>query len=593
MLTLANPLGLLALLGIPAVLAIHFLQRKAIQLPVSTLFLLERTQRDAATGRRFERIISSVPLWMQLLAVLLLAWLLSEPRYQKPASVQRIALVMDSSASMSVFKQAALDRISTEIPKLQNTAASLEFTVLESIAGRPRIYAGNSFSDLKSSLERWQPSDGLSDPSQSLRLARSLVSREGSVIYVTDTPIEKLPYDARQIAVGEAIENVGFTGVTFATEQGALVWRALVRNYSNREQSRTWTVQTTTGGSEARPFTLDPGALVTLQAAFPADAKNVRIFLSPDRFTLDDVLPIVRPQPKPLTLFSSTSPAFSQLTEKLTRALDSVTSANHADAADLAIATYDPLDPTLPNTNAVVFVEDGTSAGQYLKGGIVAEPHPLLNGLNWQALLIRETIQLPRLPTDQVLLWQDQRPLIFLRDSNGKRQLFFNFDLRLSNAASQPAFIVLLSRFAESIRARKIAPVSENLETLQPISLASAPNLPLTTNATDPSGKTLPNSALRTPHSAPSAPGFLTISQNNTALLTAAVHFGDTREADFSACAKNDPLPAAAKSTIEHNTKPDPLWQLWLLLLLATLLISWKPRTAGVLTGSDSIHTFT
>jgi len=35
----ANPLGLLALLGIPAVLAIHFLQRKAKELPVSTLFL--------------------------------------------------------------------------------------------------------------------------------------------------------------------------------------------------------------------------------------------------------------------------------------------------------------------------------------------------------------------------------------------------------------------------------------------------------------------------------------------------------------------------------------------------------------------------
>ena len=122
MLTLANPLGLLALLGIPAVLAIHFLQRKAVQLPVSTLFLLERTQRDAATGRKFDRIISSVPLWMQLIAVLLLAWFLSEPRYQKSASVQRIALVMDSSASMSVFKKAALDRLSDELPKLQNSA---------------------------------------------------------------------------------------------------------------------------------------------------------------------------------------------------------------------------------------------------------------------------------------------------------------------------------------------------------------------------------------------------------------------------------------------------------------------------------------
>ena len=70
--TFANPLGLLALLGIPAVLAIHFLQRKARELPVSTLFLLDHTRREAAGGRRFERLIPSIPLWMQLLAVLLL-----------------------------------------------------------------------------------------------------------------------------------------------------------------------------------------------------------------------------------------------------------------------------------------------------------------------------------------------------------------------------------------------------------------------------------------------------------------------------------------------------------------------------------------
>ncbi|NJM37623.1 MAG: hypothetical protein HC845_07085 [Akkermansiaceae bacterium] len=127
MLSLANPLGLLALLGIPAVLAIHFLQRKAVELPVSTLFLLERTQRDAASGRRLERIIPSIPLWMQLLAVLLLAWFLAEPRFQKSGSVQRIAIVLDSSASMGVFKKEAISRLTAELPNFQGPASSVEF----------------------------------------------------------------------------------------------------------------------------------------------------------------------------------------------------------------------------------------------------------------------------------------------------------------------------------------------------------------------------------------------------------------------------------------------------------------------------------
>ncbi len=580
MFTLTNPLGLLTLLGIPGVLAIHFLQRKAIELPVSTLFLLERTQRDAASGRRLERIIPSIPLWMQLLAVLLLAWFLAEPRFQKSGSVQRIAVVLDSSASMGVFKNEAIARLAAELPSFQGPASTVELTVIESAPSRPRLYAGSSVDELKGMLEKWQPLDGLTDPTQALRLARSLVSREGTVIYLTDTPAASLPFEARLIAVGDAVENVGFTGVTFATEEGALVWRALVRNYSKSAVDRTWSMQTATGGTAARPLHLAANALVTLQAAFPVDAKNVRLVLSPDRFTLDDTLPLVAPKPKQLALFTATSPAFADLTTKLLRALDAAVPTNDAATADLSITSYDPLDPILPPGNSIVFVEDSTRSGAYLKGGILAEPHPLLDGLNWQSLLVRETLQLDRLPSDSVILWQEKRPLIFLRDHPASdkqpatHQLCFNFDLRLSNAGNQPAFIVLLHRFAESILEAKVAPTSANLEIGQPIQITSLPKIPLQIAATDLIGKPLPAPASIT--HAPASPCFLTLRQNETQLLNAAIHFADTREADFSTCGKSDPASNVNQSTLERHTKPDPLWRVWILLLVTALLVSWK-----------------
>ncbi len=578
MFTLANPLGLLALLGIPAVLAIHFLQRKAVELPVSTLFLLERTHRDAASGRRLEQIIPSIPLWMQLLAILLLAWFLAEPRIQKSGSVQRIAVVLDSSASMGVFKDAAVDRLVAELPGFQGPASSIELTVIESSPNRPRLYAGSSIEELKAVLAKWQPLDGLTDPTQAIRLARSLVSREGTVIYLTDTPVDSLPFDARLISVGDPLDNVGFTGVSFANEEGALVWRALVRNYGKTAVDRTWSIQTDTGGTEPRPIRLDAGALVTLQSAFPIDAKNVRLVLSPDRFTLDDTLPLVAPKPKSLSLFTATSPAFADLTAKLLRSLDAAVPTNDAASADLSITSYDPLDPVLPPGNSIIFVEDSTRAGAYLKGGIVAEPHPLMDGLNWQSLLVRETIELDRLSTDTVLLWQDKRPLVFLREKPGSRQLCFNFDLRLSNALNQPAFIVLLHRFAELIRENKVAPTSVNLETGQPIKITAAPDLPLQITATDLGGKPLPSPTTQ----APATPCFLTILQNDVPLLDAAVHFADTREADFSACGKSDDSPIANQSTIERHTQPDPLWRVWILLLIAALLVSWNFTTRKV-----------
>ena len=113
-------------------LLIHFLQRKAKVVPVSTLFLLEKTMRESMSGRRFDRLMNSIPLWMQLLAVLLLTWLLVEPRYAKPRSVQRIAVVLDSSASMEPFRDRLATELAKQLPDLLGPASVAELTLFES-----------------------------------------------------------------------------------------------------------------------------------------------------------------------------------------------------------------------------------------------------------------------------------------------------------------------------------------------------------------------------------------------------------------------------------------------------------------------------
>jgi hypothetical protein len=589
LLTLTNPAGLWALLGIPAVLAIHFLQRQAVILPLSTLFLLEKTQRESASGRRFDRLMNSVPLWMQLLGVLLLAWLLAEPRYQKARSTQRVAIVLDSSASMTVVKDALKTKIIDALPDLQGPATALELTLFESTPGKARLYSGSSPEELAAALDAWQPRAGLTDPAPALRLARSLVAREGIVVYATDTPVEAPPFDARLLSPGEPLDNVGFTGVTLVEKEGATLWQALVRNYSGNRTSRTWQLELPGGGlTEPKSFDLEPGAIITLQAAFPEKAERVRLVLSPDKFTLDDSLPMVAPKPKKLALFSATGGAYEELSKKLQRSLEATEPVNDAATADLTILSYDPLDPVVPGGHAIVFVNDETKGGAYLKGGIVAEKHPLIDGLNWQSLLVRETIQLQRRPSDTTILYQGTRPLIFLRESEAtpeapaSRQLCFNFDLRLSNAATQPAFIVMLHRFAEELRAAKVAPASELLETGQSIVLAAsgaADAPPLRVENIDLDGKVLDTETLpaaaRVRVEAPLDAGFLRVRQGESELLAASVHFADTREADFAACAPADTLDEGNAAAVERHTEEDHWWRAWVLLLLLALLISW------------------
>jgi hypothetical protein len=115
------------------------------------------------------------------------------------------------------------------------------------------------------------------------------------------------------------------------------------------------------------------------------------------------------------------------------------------------------------------------------------------------------------------------------------------------------------------------------LETGQPIQITTAPEIPLEIAAIDLAGKPVPLSTVT--QNAPRVPGFLTAKQNDTTLLNAAVFFADTREADFRNCGKSETVSAPNPATIERHTQQDPWWRVWILLLIAALLVSWKFST--------------
>jgi hypothetical protein len=95
----------------------------------------------------------------------------------------------------------------------------------------------------------------------------------------------------------------------------------------------------------------------------------------------------------------------------------------------------------------------------------------------------------------------------------------------------------------------------------------------LAITATDAAGRALEHDDSRV---APLEPGFLAIDQMDTRLLDAAVFFADTAEADFSNCGEADTLGEAVSAARDRHVRADPLWQLWVLVLLAAVLAAWK-----------------
>ena len=581
----ANPAGLWALLGIPLILLIHFLQRESRRIPVSTLFLLEHLDRESVKGRRFDRLRHSLPLWLQLLGVLLLCWLLSEPRWTAGQSVQRVVLVLDNSASMEAFREALRETFDRELPKLTRFVGTTEFTVLESSISGENLYRGTSLLELQKALESWKPGAGSHSPEQAIRVGRGIAGSEGTLVLVTDHPGDPLPFGALRLSVGTPIDNVGFSGLRVDAEEGKKVWRATLRNYAKTPQSRSWFLASGGRRTEARTVELAAGASHTLQGEFPEGSDRISLLLTPDRFTRDDRVDLVNPSPKALLVSRTGAPRIEPVVTGLIESLENTSQASGGESPDFWFASYNPLAPGDLPPVSVVLLDQEQVARRFFSGPIVAANHALVSDLDWQGLLARSTPSIPPAPGDTTLLWQGERSLVILREGQGVRQLIFNFDVVTSNAPRLPAFILLVHRFAANLRSGKIVEESRNVELRQPLAIAhlTGPEATPLQFLGENSSFTLPLERARQLR-APSEPGFFRVEQGPVRLLNAAANFADTREGDFSeagAISELGPLPKAIR---ERQTVTDPLRPLWILLLAALALFTWHCLGRGAKT---------
>jgi len=575
--TFANPAGFWALLAIPAIVLIHFLQRQSVELPVSTLFLLETLDKESVGGKRFERIRQSLPLWLQILVALLLAWVLAAPRWERSGAVQRIAIVVDCSASMAAFRDEAMISLQQEVPPLLRPRIASEFTLVESHREGETLYHGSNLDELVASLANWEPRRSAHQAEAALRAARSVAGEGGLVLFLTDHAIEEAPFGAQVLSVGRPLENVGFTGVAIDATSDPPFWRATIRNYGTQDQTREWILASGNRRTEPRTLELEAGETRILEGRFPEDADRIRIELQPDRFTLDDRLPAIVPRAKPLVVARRDSERLSGEFDAILRTLESVRPASSSAPPDLTLSAYNPLAPDPVAGQAVVCVDPGNNPGGFSNGALVATNHPLMEGLNWQGLLPRKSPGFPTGESPEVLLWQDDRPLIFLatRD-DGSRQLVFNFDVPGSNVTRLPAFIVLVHRFAESVRRDKIAPLAGNFEldqALAPTFRRNGESSPLFL-MTGEERVSIPLEQARILR-APGTPGFFRVQQDDVLLIDGAAHFADTREADFSHAASGGRLTREETETAQDRTLRDDRWALWLLVALGAILLAW------------------
>lgn len=316
----AAPLGLLGLLALPAILALHLFKRRYRPKIVSALFLWGDGQSAPTSGRNREPLKRNLSLLLELLAALLLTLALAGPRLKSPGSAEHLVLVLDGTASMQAIAPddlSALDRArEVALTAIDGVGSDGRVTIIRS-GPEPTLIAGPlafpaEAKDALGALECTHPS---ADAGAAFDLATE-IARGADILYLTDQPrtADSAPQDVRVQGVGVALGNVGIVSALRSpegTDNGTELLRLAIRSFSSSTESREITIRSLDASADPlfqRPVSLAAGAGETVQIQLPQGTPTLRVELtraaSADPFALDDVAVLAAAPARRLRLYS-------------------------------------------------------------------------------------------------------------------------------------------------------------------------------------------------------------------------------------------------------------------------------------------------
>ena len=568
-LSFANPLALWALLGIPAILLVHMLQSRNRTVHSSTLFLLDHLAEDTRRGAVVTRIRNGAQLWLQLLAVLLLTLLLSQPRRVSEHSVQSLALVIDSSLSMQAFTEQQKGALREVLDALDGTAASLQWWVLPSDEALPRIGAGEGREALEATLGDLRFPSGGHDVSARIREARLLAGAEGLVVFLTDHAEAQVGSGAEVVSLGTPLPNVGISGIQVSeVRNGRATLRVGVVNPSEEPGERMLVAEVNGQEISRSAVSLGAGAMQTVEIPLTGGGRGVLRLEPGDVYPVDDQWPFVTPQPKPLTVSVFTRGPVADWSQRI---LGAVPGGSLGTGGQMEIRVSKGRSVGSEAAGDLQFV---SGEATHPLNRVLPEAHPLVEGLNWEGLLVEPFAGFTPLPSDVVLLWMGEHPLVVLRPRNDGVSLLYLFDPETGNALRNGSLALLTHRFMSGVQEGLEAPSAFNVITGQSLEIPEGTLGFETLEGT-------PVEVNRAAGKWPMVPGWGRVTREETVQLEVGVANGEVEEGDFRKARPRGLSDEVVLEQRRQHEERDLLFPVWAGLLGLALLGSWKTGQEG------------
>jgi len=546
----ANPLGLIALIAVPAVVGLHLFRRRHKHRVVSAVFLWESQDRRASAGRKREPLRKSPSFWLELLAALLLAFCLASPRGCGIGASGHVVLVLDGSASMSAVRSEAVDAARDHLRGLSRSGR----VTLVSSGPTPRVLAGPAALEAEAlaALDTWDPGLPNHELGPTVDLASELAGGSAVVLVTDRFAPEEWPEHVGIVALGEASENLGITRssrVRAADGERLFVevWSAATSPVETRLQVLSGDVVVAD-----EPVLVDPGGRSAHRFDLAEGTGSVRVVLDRDDLAIDNAVELAPSPIREVRIDVDLDPDLAAL---------------------LGLDRWDTLAPrTVFSEDAHLRVGAAGTADTWgvLLGGerkrsvlgpfLVDSSHRAMDGITLDGVIWSHGAQEP---PGRALVRAGDRPLI----TQDETTFHIDLDPRASTLHRSPDWPILLSNLVELRRDALPGPRETNLVVGQDFVWVGADEGPWTLDGepVERLGEDLVVTGL-------SGPG-LHVLESPTERVEFAVRLADPAESDLSDRSSGEREAVVETGTV--NAELSGLDTALLLLALLLILLDW------------------
>lgn len=561
-------LGFLALL--PAILILYFLRLKRDVRVVSSTYLWKKTVDAYRVNRPFQRFQNHLLLWLQLLAVLLLALAASRPFVERRQRTSGIHIVLlDHSASMTTREADGRTRLDQARGFLREMIGGLpggDRMMLIGFSDRPLVAAPltSDRAALGRGVDLVGPTERPTRIEEAWHTALSVARQfDLSDIYLlSDGGFRSLPQlteahaNVHYIPFGKSRDNLGIVHVeTRESEEGDRRVEIFARVSNRRDEKAQATVELRLGDRlvDAKSVEVDAGAeggVVFERPATEQGMAEIRIG-GRDAFASDDRawIPVGGAELVRVALVGEENVFLKQALAMIPRIeLTVVPPADYARVkgqfreSDLVV--FDGADSGPVEQGTYLYLGGAPAAEGFGAGREVENPtllkwdaeHPLTRYINFSTLHVGKSVEVTVPSWGRTLLSSDRGPVIAVGERGGLRVACVSFRILDSDWPLRVSFPIF---FANAIRwAREEDPLSADrvVRPGRPLSIR-APREKQAGSLTDPAGHVRPLSSAGSDKVTvidTERPGIYRVKwEKRTADTTYAVSLADPGESDI------------------------------------------------------------